>query len=168
MKKRLQNLTPAQRAGYKRSVNAMKKRYEKFLKEQEEKEKKREEEAELAIDNIKATIAMAVDECSTPFTRDGAYASANIILSIIDESVDTWGYIFTAEKIEKWASDFIKKIARLVLAVIDTKGAGRYNTNTHAFKRDEKGDVGRQRYKDDMEKLARKLKVRSRLLDTIS
>lgn len=152
-------LTKRQQAGYRRSVAAQKRRYEKFLEKQEEEEKNAEAVAELAINNLKSMIATAVDSLSTPLTRRGGELSAIVLLEIIDDSIDTWGLIDTYKELKKWSLDFRKKIERMVLAVIDTKGAGRYNTNTFAFKKDSKGEIGRQRYKDDVEGLARALKV---------
>lgn len=168
MKARLRKLSPQARAGYKRSVEAQKRKYKEFLEEQERKEKLDEARADIIIDNIKVSIRMAVDTAKTPFTRLGMEISANILLSIIDESVDTWGKTDTAKNLKKWAPDFKDRIDRMVQAVIDTKGAGRYNTNTHAFKRDTSGKVGRDKYKKDIEELAKRLGVRTgRLLEAL-
>lgn len=154
-----EGLTKREQAAYRRSVEAQKRKYEEFLAKQEEEEKNAKAVAELAINNLKSMIATAVDSLATPLTRRGGELSAIVLLEIIDDSIDTWGLIDTYKELKKWSLDFRKKIERMVLAVIDTKGAGRYNTNTFAFKKDSKGEIGRQRYKDDVEGLARALKV---------
>ena len=154
-----EGLTKREQAAYRRSVEAQKRKYEEFLAKQEEEEKNAKAVAELAINNLKSMIATAVDSLGTPLTRRGGELSAIVLLEIIDDSIDTWGVIDTYRELKKWGLDFRKKIERMVLAVIDTKGAGRYNTNTLAFKKDSKGEIGRQRYKNDVEGLARALKV---------
>ena len=154
-----EGLSKREQAAYRKSVEAQKRKYEEFLAKQEAEDRRAEADAKLGIANLKAAIASAVDSLKTTFTKKGGEESAIIILEIIDESVDTWGYTDTYEELKKWGSDFRKKIERMVTAIIDTKGAGRYNTNTFAFKKDSKGEIGRQKYKDDVTGLAKKLKV---------
>lgn len=92
--------------------------------------------------------------------RRGVQRSSNILRRIISMSIRQNGKDKTIEGIiNVFGGNYAKELERLALAVIDTKGEDRYNTNSVFIKRDSSGFVGRNKYGEKIEELVAELEV---------
>jgi len=95
------------------------------------------------------------------FLRRGVQRSSNILRRIISMSIRQNGKDKTIEGIiNVFGGNYAKELERLALAVIDTKGADAYNTNTVFISRESGGGfAGRSRYRNKIEELVAELEV---------
>ena len=126
--------------------------------ERREEQKKATENAMalVKIDNIIYMIKDIADSAKTPIARTEIQNSADVILRMINDSLNTWNEPkFTADELSKWMTKHDRGIERLALAIYDEE----YNTNTRYYEKDEQGNKGRMAYFRDMRSLANSLKV---------
>ena len=123
---------------------------------QEEARKQEEIMNKLEVDNILYMIKAMADSAKTPLARAEIQNSADVILRIIRDSIQTWNdYNFTAKALREWMEKHDRGLERLACAIYDEE----YNTNLKYYERDEAGDRGRMTYAHDMASLASALKV---------
>ena len=122
----------------------------------EEQERQRKEElAQMEIDNIKYQIENLIYGAQSGYAKEDIRQSVNVILEIIDSSVEKYGAITAVEWLRPWALNASDKLARLALAIYDRD----YNTNSNWFRVDRAGDVGRNNYINDMQTFAANMGV---------
>lgn len=138
----------------------------KIQAEQAKRERKLAQDAQLAqikIDNIMDMLDRCIANTRRRQSREAVTNSVETIRAIIFEAIDTWAdggdnereLIWIANQLQKYASEIDSKLEKLALAIYDKE----YNTNSNPFIRDDAGDAGRAKYKNDISRLAKLLRV---------
>ena len=151
-------------AGVKRALEEMRfdveqeqitRRIEEREAREEAKRKEEEQLAQMEIDNIKYQIESLTYSAQSGYSREDMSRSVNLILEIIDDSVERYGAVTAVEWLRPWALNASDKLARLALAIYDRD----YNTNSNWFRVDRAGDIGRNNYINDMHTFAANMGV---------
>lgn len=151
-------------SGYRRAIEQMKLDIEREQIELRVAEREARQQAELEqkeaaalfeINNIKAVLENDMVYVKSAYAQSDVRDSINIIFSTIDEAVYQHGAIDTVERLRPWASAADSRLNKLAFAIYDKY----YNTNTGWYRTDDAGELGRSRYRADIERLAAELGV---------
>lgn len=122
---------------------------------EEAKRKEEEQLAQMEIDNIKYQIESLIYSAQSGYAKDDIRQSVNVILEIIDSSVEKYGAVTAVEWLRPWALTASDRLERLACAIYDSD----YNTNNFWYRVDRAGDMGRNNYINDMQTFAASMGV---------
>ena len=120
-----------------------------------EERRQAEELAQMEIDNIKYQIESLIYSAQSGYAKDDIRQSVNVIIEIIDDSVERYGAETAVEWLRPWALNASDKLERLAIAIYDSD----YNTNNFWYRADRAGEVGRNNYINDMQSFAAQMGV---------